>query len=481
MHASDPSDPYSGYVSDITFPDRFHRELSPAWLNHASVPGGFRPVPLDRPFRYLDLGCGFAYASTLNAAAFPHAEFHACDINPAHVEMARRRAERLGIRNIVFHEASFAALLDAGLPAFDFIAMHGVYSWVGDAVRETVRQLVARHLADNGRLYLSYNCQPGWAAEAPLRKLMVELAQAAGGDTAARTGRAVADLQRLGQPALRYFRDNPSAAEALAALANDPHNYLAHEFLNQAWQVHYSVDVADAFAAAGLAYAGSATLADNYPMLLMDRPAADAIGALPNARLRHLAEDFAVNRRFRRDVFVRGARTAQAPGDVLRQLDALPVGCIGDPTQIEARVTIPRGALGFQPDFVADLRAAMAHSAMPIGEIVARLGGEAGRNAGELRQNLLFMVAGGALTPFARAGGRDDAGARRAASPAVTAALDAATQWRDGETPVFVPSAALGSAVAVGVDEAVQALAWLNGEPVARPERLARLGVVAGG
>ncbi|MBN3728300.1 hypothetical protein G3N92_29475, partial [Burkholderia sp. Ac-20379] len=53
-------------------------------------------------------------------------------------------------------------------------------------------------------------------------------------------------------------------------------------------------------------------------------------------------------------------------------------------------------------------------------------------------------------------------------------------QWRDGDTPVFVPSAALGSAVAVGVDEAVQALAWLNGETMARPDRLARLGAVKG-
>lgn len=40
MQASDPS---SGYLSDVTFPDRFHRELSPTWLNYASVLGGARP------------------------------------------------------------------------------------------------------------------------------------------------------------------------------------------------------------------------------------------------------------------------------------------------------------------------------------------------------------------------------------------------------------------------------------------------------
>ncbi|CAM8768291.1 hypothetical protein NCM_01623 [Burkholderia pseudomallei] len=87
MQASDPS---SGYLSDVTFPDRFHRELSPTWLNYASVLGGARPKELGRPFRYLDLGCGFAHSTVINAAAFPHAEFHACDFNPAHIEAAAR-------------------------------------------------------------------------------------------------------------------------------------------------------------------------------------------------------------------------------------------------------------------------------------------------------------------------------------------------------------------------------------------------------
>ncbi|MGG1947592.1 class I SAM-dependent methyltransferase [Trinickia sp. NRRL B-1857] len=471
------SDSFSGYLSDVTFPDRFHRELSPAWLNYASVLGGASPKALDRPFRYLDLGCGFAYSTIVNAAAYPHAEFHACDLNPAHIEAASRRATRLGVRNVAFHEASFEALLERDLPAFDFIVLHGIYSWVDADVRRVVRQLVAERLAEEGLVYLSYNCQPGWSAEAPLRKLMLELAQAAPGDVEARTGSAIARMQALGTPSFRYFRDNPAVADALSALAASPLDYLAHEYLNGTWEIHYSVDVIDDMARAGLAYTGSATLADNHPTLLMDRQAAEAMAALPNARLRHLAEDFAVNRRFRRDVFVRGGRTGRSQAQALQALEEISIGCASEIERIDIRATIPRGVLSFQPEFIADLRGLMQQGSMRIGEIVGQLGGE-GRNPREILQNLLFLVAGGILTPFARAGGYNAAGARRAVNASAAAAL-AASAADAGNA--YVPSELVGNGVALGADEAAQALQWIAGDQtVPCPARLARLGVLCG-
>lgn len=473
MHAPAPS---SGYLSDVTFPDRFHRELSPAWLNYASVLGGARPKALDRPFRYLDLGCGFAHSTVVNAAAFPHAEFHACDFNPAHIEAAQRRAAQLGAGNVVFHEASFEALLEQDLPTFDFIVMHGIYSWVDADVRRVVRALISRRLAENGLVYLSYNCQPGWSAEAPLRKLMLELAQAAQGGIESRTGSAIAAMQALGNPSFRYFRDNPSVTDALTALPKSPIDYLAHEYLNGTWEIHYSVDVIDQMAEAGLGYAGSATLADNHPALLMDRQAAETIAAMPNARLRHLAEDYAVNRRFRRDVFVRGARAGQSQPEALRHLEALPIGCVSDIEQIDTRVAIPRGMLSFQTEFIADLRTLMQSGSMRIGDIVARLG-SGGHNRRDILQNLLYLVASGALTPFAQAGGYVEEGARRTASPAVAAALACCV---GDEAPTFVPCEALGNGVSVSRTEATQAQRWLAGEQVERPARLARLRMLCG-
>lgn len=154
----------------------------------------------------------------------------------------------------------------------------------------------------------------------------------------------------------------------------------------------------------------------------------------------------------------------------------LAIGCTTEIDRIDTRVTIPRGAISFQPDFIADLRALLRHGAMRIGEIVARLGA-ARRNSREIRQNLLFLVASGTLTPFAQPGGPTDTGARRAASPAAAAALAGSV---DDAAPAFVPSELLGNGLAVSPDEAAQALRWIAGEAMPRPERLARVGVLRG-
>ncbi len=79
----------------------------------------------------------------------------------------------------------------------------------------------------------------------------------------------------------RYFEANPEATRAIESYGRVPPNYLAHEFFNDTWQPFYSVDVMDEMAQAGASYIGSATLADNHPMLLVEDSATDALKNLP--------------------------------------------------------------------------------------------------------------------------------------------------------------------------------------------------------
>src|SRR5262245_34461844 len=122
-----------GYITDAGYADTFFRELSPVWLNYVAVLTGVRPRIVTNPFTYLELGCGFGTSAIVNAGAFPIGQFHACDINAAHIEHAERHAAALEIDNIHFHRASFDQLGGLNLPAFDYIVLHGVYSWVGSA------------------------------------------------------------------------------------------------------------------------------------------------------------------------------------------------------------------------------------------------------------------------------------------------------------------------------------------------------------
>lgn len=388
--AADPS----GYVVDTPYEDRVHRELGPAWIAYAAVLGGAAAPDLARPFRYLELGCGPGASLIANAAACPHAEFHGCDLSAAHVKAARGEARARGLGNLSLHQASFADLLDADIGGFDFVVAHGVYSWVDARARADVRRLLATRLNPGGLAYLSYNCQPGWAAEAPLRRLLVELASAAPGSGGERAGQGAAVLDSLAGAGLRYFRDTPAAGAAAAWAARQPPAYLAHEFLNRAWEVFYSVDVQAEMARIGLRYEASATLVDNYDPLLVNAGQAAAVAALPTETARRLAMDFAINRRFRRDVFSRDAARL-SPEDAAGCLAATAVAAPG--RSLAVALSAPVGEVRFQDAFVRALENLLDGAPAALGDLLEGLAVSGDRAA--VARNLAYYVALGGLSP----------------------------------------------------------------------------------
>jgi trans-aconitate methyltransferase len=448
-----------GYVTDASYAETFFRELSPAWLNYVAALNGALARPLDAPFRYLELGCGLGGSTVVTAGAFPHAEVHGCDVNPAHVAAARRHAAALDLQNVQFHETTFEALAERELPPFDFIVLHGVYSWVDATARRVVRRLVGERLAPGGFVYVSYNCMPGWAAEIPLRRLLVELAATAPGTAEARAAAARDRLSHLAAVKPRYLATHPAAGQAIAAYAREPLEYLAHEFLNDAWEPFYSIDVADDLAGAGLTYVGSATLPDNHPALVLDAAAVQAIAAMPGGRVQQLAIDYAINRRFRRDVFARDA-TRLDDADAGRQLESMAVGYIEE-SDLTETVRVPRGELRLQADFIADARRLFSAGPLPLGAAAASLAGGR-RETGEILRNLTYLVAAGALQPCATV-----PRARREASRHRPHALLERTLEliRADQVARPVPSPVLGNGVTIDVARASALSEWLAAPP----------------
>jgi len=445
-----------GYVTDTSYTDQFFRELAPAWLNYVAALNGTAPPPLDRRFVYLELGCGFGTSTAVNAGAYPQGEFHGCDIIAAHVDGGRRHAAAFDVANVTFHEADFDRLLARGLPPCDFIVLHGVYSWVGDEARGAVRRIIDRLLKPGGLAYVSYNCLPGWATDAPLRKLLVEFSRPHDGDTARRTAAALETLTGFSRARPRYFKSNPSALTAIEAWHKRDTEYLVHEFMNAAWQPFYAVDVADELGAIGLRYVGSATLAENHPALVLDAESARAVAGLATERERRLATDFATNQRFRRDVFVRadsaaddGSRDASAGAE---HLFASVIGSARPLSAIGVRATVPRGEIAFHEGFIRDVRALMAHGSMTIADAVASLS-QGGGNAEEIARNLIFLVAAGVLIPFAKPHRVAGNGSR--ARPRATPVLERALAYViDGQKPATAPSEVMGNGFPLDVEEA---------------------------
>lgn len=468
-----------GYVTDTAYADKFFRELSPAWLNYVAALNGVEPRRLAADFAYLELGCGFGTSTLIHAAAFPNGEFHACDLNQAHIHKAQQRAAAFGISNVILHQTAFQEMQLRDLPAFDFIVLHGVYSWVAPEVRQSVRRIIAERLKPGGLVYISYNCLPGWTLETPLRKLLLELAATENGDTEQRAGHALRQLNELSGGNLRYFKANPAALAAIDSYISGPARYLVHEFLNQTWEPFYSIDVANELAQIGTNYVGSATLADNHAALVVPEHAGDAIAKMATRRQRQLATDFAVDRRFRRDVFVRGSGSEERP-DPGRYLSNLAIGSLGNSDAISTQLKVPRGMITFQDDFIRDLHTLMRHGPLTVEQAVSSLGGK-GKDAAEIMRNLTFLVAGGALMPFAKAqSGTQDAFPQRLANKSIEPMLD---QIIESRIAPFIPSEVVGNGVPLTPIEALTIKEWLAGSRTAEnlaaqmKSEIARLGL----
>ncbi len=295
-----------GYVAEIEYVHGFHSGLGPTALNFVLMMNGIEPVPLHQGFAYCELGCGQGGSLNLLAACHPEGRFHAIDFNPAHIKAARELAHKANRANATFWEADFADLEALPLPEFDFITLHGVYSWVSAEKRRQIVAFIRRKLKPGGVVYTSYNSLPGWAAHAPLRQLLTSHADTQSGPLVERIDRSVEFVAQLRGLDLAYFTANPPSGDFFDAIASLPRNYLAHEFFNRDWTLFYHGDVVNDFAHADLTFAGSARFMDFRDSLRFSAPVLRLLQDITDPVMRETVKDFAVNQPFRPDIFTRG-------------------------------------------------------------------------------------------------------------------------------------------------------------------------------
>ena len=340
----------AGYASGIEYLAGFYREQSPVYLNFVCVLNGCEPVPLDRPFTYFELGFGRGLTVNVQAAANPQGRFYAADFNPAHVCGAREIAEAADLGNLTLLENSFADLAEGkveNLPQFDFITLHGIYTWVSPENRAHVRQFIKRYLKPGGIVYVSYNAMPGWAGAAPMQ-LLLEYSALHSGGSEAKIEEVRKFFGRMVDAKSGYFTRNPNIEGRLQTLkTGDPH-YLVHEYMNAHWEPLYHADVARQLGEdAKVEYVGSAELSLAFQQLYLNDEKQALLKSIPDATLRETVKDYLLDTSFRKDVFVRGARTMRGQ----RYLDRL--------FQFGLALCVPRDQVGLKMK-------------LPFGEISAK-------------------------------------------------------------------------------------------------------------
>lgn len=303
-----------GYVQDIEYVSGYYPYQAPAHLDAICLLNGIAPPPREWAFTWCELGCGLGLTANLIAAAYPQATIHGIDYLPAHIDRAQATAEAAGITNAIFHPAAFADMADdPALPLFDYVTLHGVYSWVSPSVQADIVRFLERRVKPGGVVLVSYNSLPGWQRIAPLQRLLRAHAEAA--DRRLPSDRRVADalafaqaLKAAGAGGLADI-DIDRVMTSIGGRTPAQHAvYLAHEYLNTDWRPLLHADVARDFDAAGLSYAGSARPLYNAPDMILTGEQRALLDGIANATARQSLIDYCTQEMLRYDIFVRGPR-----------------------------------------------------------------------------------------------------------------------------------------------------------------------------
>ena len=300
----------AGYVVDVEYTHGFYQELTPSLLGLLTLLQGVQAPDLGSSLAYCELGCGQGFSTNLLAAANPHIEFHATDFNPGHIVSAQSLAQEGGLQNVHFYDDSFAEFLNRNdLPDFDFITLHGIYSWISPENRRIIVEFIHRKLKPGGIVYISYNCMPGWASMMPLRRLLVEHTAARGSHLSPQS-RASSFLEladKFGKLDMRYFANNPKLAKRIERLKGHHPKYIVHEYFNQDSNPFYFTDLAQELAEAKLTWVGPANALENLDEVNLTKEQREFLAGIDDIALRQMTRDHIVDQQFRRDIFIKGA------------------------------------------------------------------------------------------------------------------------------------------------------------------------------
>lgn len=393
-----------GYVTDITYTHGYYRELAPVWLHTAATLLGFRAPDIAKPYAYAELGCGQGFGTALLAAANPWGRFWGFDFNPAQIAHANRLAGAAGLGNVEFHEASFqqlAAAADGAWPAFDFITLHGIYSWVNRDNQRAILEFIRRFLKPGGLVFISYNCTPGWTSMAPLQRLMRHHADAHPARSDLQGQAALDFVRQLREGGACYFNAHADLAGRLDTAAKLDSHYISHEYLNREWKALDFAETAADCAQAKLGYLGSATLAENLENLSAPPALLPLLAAQADPVMRQTLLDFAANKGFRRDIYQKGplALTPQEHLDAVRHLRLSPLHI---PAAGPYSFKTPLGEANGHAELYGPLLQALAGGTMTMEEI-GRLPALAGKGLTDWIEVALLLINGGYAHPQAAA------------------------------------------------------------------------------
>ena len=143
----------------FAYPSAVYLQTHPDRLATVATLFGLQPSRIERA-RVLELGCGDGNNLITMACTLPDSEFQGFDLAVEPVRSGQETIAELGLKNVSLRQMNILEM-PGDIGVFDYIIVHGLYSWVPEPVREKILAICREHLAHNGVAYISYNAYPG--------------------------------------------------------------------------------------------------------------------------------------------------------------------------------------------------------------------------------------------------------------------------------------------------------------------------------
>ena len=218
--------------------------------------------------RVLEIGCATAGNLIAAASSAPGATFVGIDQSAKAIEKGQQIVKESGLKNLELKvSADLQVTPDMG--KFDYIIVHGIFSWVSKETQDRILKACNDALTANGVVYVSYNTYPGWHFRGMIRDMMLYHAGSLDNNQM-KAGQARALLDFLAQSV--PVQDNAYGLmlrNELAFLSSQPDSYLLQDLMAEENQPMYFHQFIERATANGLQYLGesefSTMLTSNFP------------------------------------------------------------------------------------------------------------------------------------------------------------------------------------------------------------------------
>lgn len=387
----------AGYITEIDYTHGYYPELSPLRAQTTLEWAGLFAPKIDAA---CELAFGQGISLNINAAAGV-AHWDGNDFNPAQASFAAEMASYAGNSGQLTDE-SFAEFCNrSDLPDYDFIGLHGIFSWVTAENQRHIESFIKQKLKKGGVLYISYNTFPGWSAMLPVQHLLSQHAQVLGAPGSGVLSRLDAALQFADQVLATQpmsARQNPSMAERYKRMRALNRHYLAHEYFNRNWEPMFFAEMAQRLQDCKLSYGCSAAATDFVDALNVTTDQANLLRTITDPVYRETVRDFITNQQFRRDYWVKGARR-MTQQEQLQTLRAQRYMLTASHKTFQLKISCGMGEATLQEKVYLPLLEALSnYQAHSVGALETRLK-EHGVGIQNLMQSLMVMVSKGTIQP----------------------------------------------------------------------------------